>query len=313
MNHAAVDAHRGIARRRERNALGAPHTYALVAEEAVGEEQPNAVEHLRGLRRANHGHVEQSVVRHCARRLPVAARRTDAERHGAAVVDLLAGQIEGKSEGVALEKQQHGGKQVRKRVESAKGARLAAQARDRCRHAEVDAVEEIIFLPALAAERANAHIDLALMTAQQGVDGGAAVARIEFPKACEVVAVASGYYAQGRQPPLAAIDREDAAEGMVERGIAAHDDNLFIAGAGHHRCQAFHRPRAFAPHVVERCTALLQQMQDFAQTAARAALPVARAEDNAHIGNFAREPLRGALGRNIFASLYVCRFQFHSR
>ncbi len=68
------------------------------------------------------------------------------------------------------------------------------------------------------------------MAAQQGVDGCAAVACIEFPKACEVVAVTGGYYAQGRQPSLAAIDREDAAERMVERGIAAHDDNLFIAG-----------------------------------------------------------------------------------
>ena len=282
-----------------------------MAEEAVGEEQPNAVEHLRGLRRAHHGHVEQSVVRYCARRLPVAARRTDAERHGAAVVHPLAGQVEGKSEGVALEKQEDSREKVRKRVESAKGARLAAQARDRCRHAEVDAVEKIIFLPALAAERANAHIDLALMAAQQGVDGCAAVACIEFPEACEVVAVTGGYYAQGRQPSLAAIDRKDAAEGMVERGIAAHNDNLFVAGAGHHRRQAFHRSRAFAPHVVERCSALLQQVQDFAQTAARAALPVARAEDNAHVGNLAREPLRGALGRNVFVGLYIRRFQFH--
>ena len=38
MNYAAVDAHRGIARGFERDALGAPHANALVAEEAVGEE-----------------------------------------------------------------------------------------------------------------------------------------------------------------------------------------------------------------------------------------------------------------------------------
>ena len=79
---ASVEAERGVACVIDDNVPCTPHLDAAMAEKTTCKEQPQAMHHLRPLRRVDKRYVEHAVVGHGAGGLTVAVRRTYAHGHG---------------------------------------------------------------------------------------------------------------------------------------------------------------------------------------------------------------------------------------
>ena len=77
----SVDADERMAWVVDAHMAGAPYVHSLVAEETSCKQKPKSMKKLCELWLGYEGYVKQSVIRDCARSLPVTMSRSNAERH----------------------------------------------------------------------------------------------------------------------------------------------------------------------------------------------------------------------------------------
>ena len=204
-------------------------------------------------RGALHGrNVELPVVGHCRGCLSKTVARTDAEGGDAAVVVLgTDGEVHPRR--WAIEEEHESAAEFAQQAQAVpEGVVAAAQFDHRGRKPHIDTIQETAMkdLAADGGEPHLAHIDPAGATAEEGIDGGFGVCRMEVPIAGKVVDDAVGDDAQRGIVAACRRGADDAVEGIAQGRIATYDKEGAIAVLREHGGKAFHTPLPLTLHKV---------------------------------------------------------------
>ena len=195
----------------------------------------------------NQRHIEHAIVRHSTGRLPVSRAATDAHGHDLAVDDVA---VDADIHLIfhAMENHEENRYNERQRARPQQRASLSAKVHHIGNESYVDTIQEIAMalLPLLIGISDTSQVDAAHAALYQPVDSLLQIALSEIPVACKIVHFAIGNDTQCYLVTLLTIYLHQTIDGIVECGVAAHDNNGFVAIVDEHSNQSFDTGTRFA-------------------------------------------------------------------
>ena len=230
---------------------GAIGVHAAMVQEATCYQKPDALNQLNHLGMVDHAHVEHTVVRYGIRRLTIAGTTADTDRHHLALY-LIAVDLQLHLVLHPMEKHDEERGYKRQGTRAEESARLPAQVHDVCRHADVQAVQEIaVALVAIGIEIADtAKIDLTDAPLDEPVYRLLDIVFVKLPETGEVVHDAIGDHAQGDAVSDGLLLHHQAVHRIVQSRVAAHDDDRLVAIADHHLHEPLDAVRRLTLHEI---------------------------------------------------------------
>ena len=242
---------------------GAIGVHAAMIQEATRYQKPDALNQLNHLGMVDHTHVEHAVIWYGIRRLAIAGTTADTDRHHLALnhvgIDLQFHLILH-----PVEKHHEERRDKRQGTRAEKAASLSAQVHDVCRHADIQAVQEIaVALVTIGIEIADtAKVHLADTTLNKPVDRLLDIVVIELPEAGEVIHDAVGDHSQGDAVSDGLLLHHQAVHRIVQSRVAAHDDDRLVAVADHHLHEPLDAVRRLTLHEIVIQTTGIEHLLD---------------------------------------------------